>query len=440
VQGRGFLDQPDRQSVLSDKGKQQAQLTGEALASLDFDVVYCSPLVRAKQTAEIITTAAGCTQQPEAVMNLCEIDLPAWEEMTYAEVKAQYPREYELWHHAPHQLSMLGKYPVKDLFAQAQLLWQEVLSRHQGQTILLVGHSGINRSLISTALGLDPAYYHYWQQTNCGISVLNFSGDLSAEYLQKCFHGAARLPIQLESVNITSHLLPLNHSALTPYKKEHVGPRILLVRHGETNWNRDKRFQGQIDIPLNERGEEQARLVANFLASERIDLAFSSPLARPKQTAEAILNSHNQIPMTLIDDLQEISHGQWEGKLESEIEADFPGELQRWKDTPQSVQMPDGENLQQVWQRSAAAWQQIVDSTPAGKVALVSAHDAVNKALLCDLFDLPPDYFWAFKQGNGGVSVIDYPGGSSSHPTLMSLNITTHLSDSILDKTAAGAL
>jgi broad specificity phosphatase PhoE len=360
--------------------------------------------------------------------------------MTYAEVEAKYPQEYELWHHAPHQLTMQGKYPVAELFTQARSLWQELLPQHQGQTILLVGHSGINRSLICTALGLNPAYYHYWQQTNCGISVLNFSGDLSGAYLQKCFAGDAQLEIQLESVNITSHLQPLSKSALTPYKKEHVGPRILLVRHGETNWNRDKRFQGQIDIPLNERGQEQAQLVAKFLEAEPIDLAFSSTLSRPKQTADAILASHADVPITLIDDLKEISHGQWEGKLEAEIEAGFPGELQRWKDTPQDVQMPEGENLDDVWQRAAAAWQQIVATTPAGKVALVSAHDAVNKALLCELFDLPPAFFWAFKQGNGGVSVIDYTSGKDSHPTLMALNITTHLSDSILDKTAAGAL
>jgi broad specificity phosphatase PhoE len=74
-----FWTNPIANRYLSEKGKQQAQLAGEALASLSFDAVYCSPLVRANQTANIITNAAGCTIKPQAVMNLCEIDLPDWE-------------------------------------------------------------------------------------------------------------------------------------------------------------------------------------------------------------------------------------------------------------------------------------------------------------------------------------------------------------------------
>jgi probable phosphoglycerate mutase len=74
------------------------------------------------------------------------------------------------------------------------------------------------------------------------------------------------------------------------------------------------------------------------------------------------------------------------------------------------------------------------------QTVLVVAHDAVNKALLCHVLGLGPESFWRFKQGNGAVSVIDYPGGVGSTPVLTSANITTHLSDSVLDKTAAGAL
>jgi probable phosphoglycerate mutase len=102
--------------------------------------------------------------------------------------------------------------------------------------------------------------------------------------------------------------------------------------------------------------------------------------------------------------------------------------------------MPEGENLQQVWDRVTIVWQKIVDSVPAGETALVVAHDAVNKAILCLLFDFTPEQFWVFKQGNGGVSVIDYPQGGQGSPVLQSGNITTHLSEGVLDRTAAGAL
>jgi broad specificity phosphatase PhoE len=133
----------------------------------------------------------------------------------------------------------------------------------------------------------------------------------------------------------------------------------------------------------------------------------------------------------------------WEGKLESEIEAEFPGELQRWQATPEAVQMPEGENLQQVWDRAIAAWHAIVETAAASdspQTVMVVAHDAINKAILCHVVGLGPENFWNFKQGNGAVSVIDYPKGPAGQPVLQAMNITTHLAGGVLDQTAAGAL
>jgi broad specificity phosphatase PhoE len=141
--------------------------------------------------------------------------------------------------------------------------------------------------------------------------------------------------------------------------------------------------------------------------------------------------------------LQEICHGLWEGKLEREIESDFPGLLQQWKDSPETVQMPEGENLQQVWDRAIACWQEIVNfysNSTESRIGIVVAHDAINKVILCCLLGLEPANFWNIKQGNGGVSVIDYANGSDSSPVLQAINLTTHLGSGVLDKTAAGAL
>jgi probable phosphoglycerate mutase len=105
--------------------------------------------------------------------------------------------------------------------------------------------------------------------------------------------------------------------------------------------------------------------------------------------------------------------------------------------------MPEGENLQQVWERAVAAWQEIVatyTNSDSPQTGIVVAHDAINKVILCYLLGLKPDNFWNIKQGNGAVSVIDYPKGSEEQPVLQAINITTHLSDGILDRTAAGAL
>jgi probable phosphoglycerate mutase len=214
------------------------------------------------------------------------------------------------------------------------------------------------------------------------------------------------------------------------------------VRHGETQWNRETRFQGGIDVPLNDNGRQQAQKAAQFLKDVEIDFAVSSPMLRPKETAEIILQYHQSINLELQDGLKEISHGLWEGKLEQEIEQEFPGELHRWRTVPAEVQMPEGENLQQVWERSVAAWQAIVETALANglKTGLVVAHDATNKTLLCHVLGLSPEHFWNFRQGNGAVSVIDYTLDANSFPVLQAMNITTHLGVGVLDKTAAGAL
>jgi probable phosphoglycerate mutase len=419
------------QAELTKKGSQQASLVRQALADLPFLQAYSSPLQRAYRTAEQIVAERNLPLTPSPLLR--EIDLTEWEGLTFEDVRIKFSTDYHLWRHHPHQLNFAGRYPVKDLWQQAQDFWQTLPAQipQEGTggvvNLLVVGHSGINRALIGTALGLNPSHYHHLGQDNCAISVLNFPRGLDQDP-------------QLESLNITAHLgdtLP----------KSKGGLRLLLVRHGETQWNRDQRFQGQQDIPLNTVGEQQAQRAACFLRSQRIDLAFSSPLSRPWKTAEAICVAKQEgsgcLPLQAIPDLQEISHGNWEGKLQGEIEAEYPGLLQQWQTDPASVQMPCGENLHQVWARSQTAWEQILQETQsagANTTALVVAHDAINKAILCQLFDLGPKAFWIFKQGNGAVTVIDYPHGADHPPVLKALNITTHLSSSILDSTAAGAL
>lgn len=427
------------ESTLTETGQAGARQVGVALQDLSFAAIYSSPLKRAKETAELIQStlnqAGKATPDLQFTDHLKEISLPLWEGLTFQEVEEKYPEGYRLWKEAPHQLTMQVPtadgveefYPVIALYEQARQFWQMVLPQHPDQTILVVAHSGINRCLISSALGLGEEAYASLNQSNCGISVLNFAGGL----------GEAT---QLESLNLTAHL----GDPLPKPRANQKGPRFLLVRHGETEWNRQKRFQGQIDVPLNEQGRVQAGQAAEFLKSVAIDRAVSSPMLRPKETAEIILKPHSHIQLELDDDLQEISHGLWEGKLEEEIEQDFPGDLAAWKTAPQIVQMPEGENLQQVWERTIAAWNSMLHSTAANPddrptTVLVVAHDAVNKAILCYMVNKDPEFFWIFKQGNGAVTVIDYPQGVTGKPVIQAANITHHLGG-VLDKTAAGAL
>lgn len=419
------------ESVLTEKGIADAKIVGQALSKVKIDAFYCSPLQRAKQTAEIIH---GCLNNPPSLQpteKLIEVDLPLWEKKNKSDVAEQYAQEYRQWKENPHQFKMVlaaGKehYPVLSLYQQAEQFWQEIIPQHQGQTILITAHNGINRCLIMAAVGIPAERYHSIQQSNCNINILNFTGGYGES-------------VQLESLNQTSHLgIPLPSN-----RKPHQGPRLLLVRHGETEWNRESRFQGIKDIPLNENGKAQGRKAAEFLKDVEINFAVTSSMLRPKETAELILENHPGVNLDSDPQLQEICHGLWEGKLEAEIEADFPGLLTEWKESPETVQMPEGENLQQVWDRAIAAWHKIVvahNNPDSPQTGIVVAHDAINKVIICYLLGLKPDNFWNIKQGNGAVSVIDYPQGAEGKPVLQAINLTTHLSGGILDQTAAGAL
>ncbi|WOD38634.1 histidine phosphatase family protein [Nodosilinea sp. E11] len=427
------------ESELTPMGEAQALQVGQALAGIPFDAVWASPLKRARKTAELIVSelqkATPGLAAPTFTDELKEISLPLWEGMAFTEAEGQYAESFYQWRTDPANFVMavphpegttVDFYPIRELYQQAARFWQGLLAQHQGQTLLVVAHSAINRALISTAIGLGPEYFNNLNQSNCSISVLNFAGGWPS-------------PVQVEAMNLTSHL----GDPLPAMRQGHRGPRMLLVRHGETEWNRQGRFQGQIDVPLNDNGRAQGAKAAAFLQPVAIDAAYTSFMARPRETAELILQHHPGLTLHAVNELQEISHGEWEGLFEAEIEGGYPGMLEQWQSAPETVQMPGGENLEQVWHRSIAAWKQIVAAHSGGdavQTVLVVAHDAVNKALLCHVLGMGPESFWRFKQGNGAVSVIDYPNGIDSAPVLTTANITIHLSGSVLDKTAAGAL
>ncbi|WP_267383032.1 histidine phosphatase family protein [Cyanobacterium sp. uoEpiScrs1] len=428
IQGR------NNESVLTEKGRQDAQKVGNSLSPLSIDVMYCSPLQRAQATAEIIHSYLHSRPSLSSINQLMEIDLPLWEKQSKLEVAKRFKTEYQFWKERPHEFKMLlstsegekEHFPVLSLYQQAKKFWHEIIPQHREKTLLIVAHNGINRCLIMSAIGVSPEYYHSIQQSNCCINILNFSGNFGES-------------VQLESLNQTFHL----ENPIPSTRCEKNNLRLLLVRHGETEWNRESRFQGVRDIPLNKNGKKQAQKTANFLKGVSLNFAVSSPMLRPKETAEIILQYHEGVKLELKPQLQEICHGLWEGKLESEIEIDFPGLLNKWKESPETVQMPEGENLQQVWDRATICWNQIVEdysNTTEGKTVIVVAHDAINKVILCHLLGLKPRDFWNIKQGNGSVSIIDYPQGIKGTSILQAINLTSHLGSGILDKTVTGAL
>ncbi|NER78862.1 MAG: histidine phosphatase family protein [Leptolyngbya sp. SIO1D8] len=179
------------QAVLTANGQRTAQLVGQALQAETVHAIYASPLKRVQQTvATIRDQLPNCTVPMHLRDDLREIDLPAWEGLPYKTVRTHQVEAYRCWIEHPHEFQMARSfqplpneenatggsfYPVRDLYQRAQKFWQTVLPQHPGQTLLVVSHGGTIHALISTALGLTPKQHHCLQQSNCGISILEFA-------------------------------------------------------------------------------------------------------------------------------------------------------------------------------------------------------------------------------------------------------------------------
>ncbi|WP_133499871.1 histidine phosphatase family protein [Cognatilysobacter terrigena] len=184
--------------------------------------------------------------------------------------------------------------------------------------------------------------------------------------------------------------------------------KIILARHGETPWNAEGRYQGQVDIPLSPVGEGQARALAQRLHDVPITRAIASPLTRARRTAEIALG--DRAPMLGTDPgLMEIAHGEWEGLLAAEIR-DRDGErLAAWRDTPHDVLMPGGESLQHVLDRAWPAFTRACEGLDADDTLLIVAHDAVNRVLLCRILGLPLANLWRFRQAPTTLNLLEGP-------------------------------
>jgi probable phosphoglycerate mutase len=204
---------------------------------------------------------------------------------------------------------------------------------------------------------------------------------------------------------------------------ETVATRLLLVRHGVTEYSVAKRFAGRSDLELTEAGREQARRAAGRLAElGPVDVVISSPLRRTRQTAQHLADRLG-LPVQIEDGVIETDFGDWDGYTFAEVSQKWPAELQRWLADP-SVAPPSGESFDAVTRRVGQARDRIL-AQHSGKTIAVFSHVSPIKILVRLALDAPPSALQRMFLGPASISVIDYyPDGPVS---LQSFNDTAHL-------------
>lgn len=200
--------------------------------------------------------------------------------------------------------------------------------------------------------------------------------------------------------------------------------RIVLIRHGQTAWNREARFRGRSEIPLDELGLKQAEATARYVALRwPVVAVYASPMNRTMQTA-AIIAQAQGLSAQPLEELIDVDFGAFQGLLADEAERLYPEVYRAWLEAPHTVQFPGGESLAHVRSRVLKALEKMKLEYPGQSVALVS-HIVVNRVLLCAVLGLGNERFWYLGQEPCAVNVFDIEDNGDF--TVHLLNDTSHV-------------
>ena len=195
--------------------------------------------------------------------------------------------------------------------------------------------------------------------------------------------------------------------------------RLLLARHGQSVSNAIRRFQGAQDVALSPLGMRQAEALGQAVSRRMIAHVYVSPFERARHTAEIALAGLG-LPLTVVDDLRELSLGEWEGCTVEEIRTRPGDPYARWVRDPVQCPPPGGEPLADVQARVLRAVERITAAHPNGDDVLIVSHGGVISALLAHCFGLPLSSIWRIAVANCSLSEI-------APPRVVSVNETGHL-------------
>lgn len=204
--------------------------------------------------------------------------------------------------------------------------------------------------------------------------------------------------------------------------------RLLLTRHGETDFNLARRYQGQRDIPLNATGLRQAEQIAQRLAGEKIDVIYSSDLSRAADTAKCIARMQAQSPTLQIDmRWRELSFGDWEGLNHEEMNTGWPVETKEWYADPVNTSTPNGETLFQLAERVTSGLDDL-KSKYKDETILIVSHSGAIQSLLCHILGVDLSRYWQFRVLQASLTVVNFYEDSA---ILNLFNDVSHLQEKL---------
>ncbi|XP_006347228.1 probable 2-carboxy-D-arabinitol-1-phosphatase [Solanum tuberosum] len=403
-------------SVLTSKGESQAETSRQMLIDDSFDICFSSPLRRSKRTAEIIWGA----REEEIITDsdMREIDLYSFQGLLKHEGKAKYGEAFRQWQIDAPNFIIDGHYPVRELWARAKSCWDKILV-HESKSVLVVAHNAVNQALVATAIGLGTEYFRILLQSNCGVSVLDFTPQPEGGTPNICLNRLNQTPGS-----------PVAGGSSAGRK---TSKRIVLVCHGVSESDLESSMPYTGNGPLNMLGNIQAQKIAELLLDLKVNTVISGTKMASVETADTITKVQEAadclgadcIPRYVetkqIPDLDVESILTQSKKDASGLQNVSSGWLNRLEDDVTTS----------LWDQSGKSWKHLLYELSKGSdqdnVVIAVGHPALHIAMMGHCLNLTKEWLGSFHLNAGSISVIDFPDGPSGTGVIRCINYTAHL-------------
>ncbi|KZV42627.1 putative 2-carboxy-D-arabinitol-1-phosphatase [Dorcoceras hygrometricum] len=405
-------------SVLTNKGESQAETSRQMLLDDSFDVCFSSPLIRSKRTAEIIWGSRK--EEIITVSDLREIDLYSFQGLLKNEGKVRYGAAYRQWQKDAPNFNIDDHYPVRELWARARGCWSKILT-HKSRSILVVAHNAVNQALVATAIGLGTEYFRVLLQSNCGVSVLDFTPKPEGGSPHICLNRLNQTP--------SSPIAGGNSGG------RKTSTRVILVCHGLPLNEAEEGSSFSGNSPMNMLGIIQAQKTAELLLDIKVNSIVSSSSIASVETANSIcrvqeaaycLGAADCVPRYV--------------EKKQIVDLDIGNILVQTKKTDstrfQSLDSGwlnglDEEITTALWDQSGKAWKFLLNELQKGSdsenIVVAVGHPALHISIMGHCLNLTKEWLGSFHLDAGSISVVDFPDGATGRGVVRCINYTAHL-------------